>query len=120
MGDALRVLELNHVACQQAQGPAIAALGRLSAGESDQVGLLVPIQPARAVVPWVAAVQRGIQSLHGIPLACPFHRRSTQFERFRDAVAPAGPTRRLVGFEQDPSVGELPRWGFPHRDELDQ
>jgi hypothetical protein len=50
------------------------AFRRGAARESNEMGFSFAIEPMGFVVPWVAMVQCGVQSLRDVPLAYPPHR----------------------------------------------
>src|SRR5215204_3114501 len=106
-GDGLfGALQLNETLGQKTYAPALFALRRLRAGQSDQVGLLLSIELVGFGGLWLAVDQRRLQPLPGEPLAHPSDRRAAYLQSIGDlGVGPGGALVgsifALVGLEQD-------------------
>jgi hypothetical protein len=112
--DRIHDLQLDQPLGQQPQRPPLAALGWGAARQDDQVGLLLPIQPAAVLALRRLAVHGGPQLPGGVLLTHPGHGGVVNLQRGGDR--PVGPARAglaLVGLEQDAGVG-------PGRSQADQ
>src|SRR5215203_560664 len=121
-GDGLfGALQLNGTLGQKTHAPTLFALGRLRAGQSDQMGLLLCIELVGFGGLGPAVDQRRLQPLPGEPLAHPSDRRAAYLQSIGDlGVGPGGglvgSIFALVGLEQDTRMGQLARRGVATSD----
>src|SRR5215207_611060 len=114
-GDGLfGALQLHETLGQKTHAPALFALRRLRAGQSDQMGLLLSIELLRFGGLGSAVDQCRFQPLPGEPLAYPSDRRAAYLQSMGDlGVGPGGgfvgSIFALVGLEQDARMGQLAR-----------
>src|SRR5215204_546851 len=125
-GDGLfGALQLNETLGQKTHAPALFALGRLRAGQSDQMGLLLCIELGGFGGLGPAVDQCRLQPLPGEPLAHPSDRRAAYLQSIGDlGVGPGGgfvgSIFALVGLEQDARMGQLARRGVATSDQAFQ
>src|SRR5215211_6817741 len=124
-GDGLfGALQLNETLGQKTHAPLLFALGRLRAGQSDQMGLLLSIELLWFGGLGPAVDQRCLQALPGEPLAHPSDRRAAYLQGIGDlGVGPGslvGSIFALVGLEQDVRMGQLARRGVATSDQAFQ
>src|SRR5215204_2961360 len=124
-GDGLfGALQLHETLGQKTYAPALFALGRLRAGQSDQMGLLLSIELLRFGGLGSAVDQCRLQPLPGEPLAHPSDRRAAYLQSIGDlGVRPGGfvgSIFALVGLEQDARMGQLARRGVAASDQAFQ
>lgn len=82
--------------------------GRGAAGQRDEVGLLGTVKLAHVCPARGLAIQGRLQPTLDKALADAADRRLAHLDRSGDGlVHPGGATRTLVGFQEDPGVGQL-------------
>src|SRR5215218_1480804 len=125
-GDGLfGALQLNETLGQKTHAPALFAFGRLRAGQSDQMGLLLSIELVGFGGLGPAVDQCRLQPLPGEPLAHPSDRRAAYLQSIGDlgggpGVGFVGSIFALVGLEQDARMGQLARRGVATSDQAFQ
>lgn len=110
----------DHALGQQRQRAAAAPVGRLRAGQGDEVGLQVAVELGLvdAVRAPVAAERRLKALLDEAPTQA-LHRRQPDVLRLRDTrIAPSWPALGLIGFQQDLRVLKFAHVGFAAGQEL--
>ncbi len=106
--DALHYLTFDQPVGQQFQRPTGPALRRFSAGQGNQVGFPLTVQPLLPPVQLLLAPQGPLQTLFHAPPAHPFHRRTANLENPGNVFILHDPVRMgLITQQQDAPVGLL-------------
>ena len=111
MRHRIHMSQFHHTVGQQAQGPTLMPLGRLTTDQGDQMGFRITVQFARPM-PSRPRIQRRIQALFHKPSANIGHRRRVNLQSLSyPFVCPARLTLAVVCFQQDAGMSQLARRG---------
>ncbi len=100
MRDAVDVLEFDQLVGEQAQAPALLALGRRTAGQRDEVRFLRAIEAALALEGGRLAAERGLEALLNQALAHTPNGWQADIQRVGDRIVrPGWASGALVSLE---------------------